>query len=294
MKERSFLSKSIFLVLCVAAMALLGSLILAGFIASTGVEDENITSIIEILDNGNEHIVKLGIAINHVLLFAGSALLFCRFVLQKKVGAYFKFKPHSDLETVGLLFLLLVCAYPIIAASGMLFEDITLPEWLRSADDSSMEHLTKLLEMNSLTDYLINLLLIAIIPAIGEELLFRGVIQQEIIKKIRKPIIGIFITALLFAAVHLQIEGFPPKFLIGLILGYAYYTTQNIWIPIALHFFNNGLLVTAHFLMSDSIQAESMSDTDSPSIFMIIFSLCLCAFIVSIIARKTNDLESIA
>jgi len=73
--------------------------------------------------------------------------------------------------------------------------------------------------MNSVADLLINLLIIAVLPAIGEELLFRGVIQRELVKVMDNPHIAILLASIIFSAVHMQIQGFLPKLIIGLILG---------------------------------------------------------------------------
>ena len=101
--------------------------------------------------------------------------------------------------------------------------------------------------MDSIIDLVFNLLVIAIIPAIGEELFFRGYLQQKLIKWNRSPHIGIIITAILFSIIHFQFSGLIPRFILGVLLGYIFYWSSSLWIPIIAHFVNNAqVLIIAY------------------------------------------------
>ncbi|WMJ72484.1 CPBP family intramembrane glutamic endopeptidase [Cytophagaceae bacterium ABcell3] len=82
------------------------------------------------------------------------------------------------------------------------------------------------------------LLVVAILPGIGEELLFRGIIQNEM-RSIVNPHIAIWVTAILFSIIHFQFQGFLPRVALGALFGYLYYWSGNLWIPIIIHFINN-------------------------------------------------------
>jgi hypothetical protein len=129
---------------------------------------------------------------------------------------------------------------------------LSLPDWMMNYDEKA-EELTRLfLQMNSLGDLAFNLLVIAIVPAIGEELLFRGYLQQTFTKWLGKPHVAIIITAVLFSAIHMQFQGFLPRFALGIVLGYLLYWSDSLWLPIIAHLLNNVIAVTfAYPALSD-------------------------------------------
>ena len=111
---------------------------------------------------------------------------------------------------------------------------------------NSEEIILAFLNMNTYWDLLFNIIVMAIIPAFGEELLFRGLLQKSLFKKIGEIHISIFITALLFSAIHFHLDGLLPRFFLGIILGYLFYWSQSLWIPIIAHFINNDIVIYLH------------------------------------------------
>jgi hypothetical protein len=97
--------------------------------------------------------------------------------------------------------------------------------------------------VNHSYDIFINVFLIALLPAICEELYFRGALQRIIIHITKNPSVGIIITGILFSALHFQFEGFLPRMLLGIILGFFYWYSGSIWTSIAGHFFHNAFQV---------------------------------------------------
>ena len=112
------------------------------------------------------------------------------------------------------------------------------------ASEEQAGKITKLLlGSTAVSDLLINLLVIAIIPAIGEELLFRGVIQKQFIALTESKGAAVVLTSLLFSALHMQFFGFLPRFALGVLLGFLYVWSGSLWLPIMAHFFNNATAV---------------------------------------------------
>jgi len=99
------------------------------------------------------------------------------------------------------------------------------------------------LKMENTSDLLFNLFLIAFIPAIGEEMVFRGVLQKKLHSILQSPHLAIFVSSFIFSAIHMQFFGFLPRFILGIILGYLFYYSKNLWMPIIAHFINNALAV---------------------------------------------------
>jgi len=92
--------------------------------------------------------------------------------------------------------------------------------------------------------------MIAIIPAIGEELCFRGIFQRLFTEMTNNIHLGIIISSLFFSAVHLQFYGFIPRFLLGSLFGYMLVWSRTMWLPIIAHFVNNGVAVIFYYFVS--------------------------------------------
>ena len=121
--------------------------------------------------------------------------------------------------------------------------------------------------------WIINLFIMAILPAIGEEMLFRGIIQRYFINIIKNYHIAVWITAVIFSLFHLQFYGFIPRLVLGALLGYMMVWSGNLWVPITAHFFNNAFGVTVYFLFPTSATNNKIDDfgaTHETRIFAII------------------------
>jgi membrane protease YdiL (CAAX protease family) len=105
------------------------------------------------------------------------------------------------------------------------------------------------LHVDTYSGLVINILLMAVLPAVAEELSFRGVLMNLFpAKGDRVPHVAIWCTAILFSAVHMQFYGFLPRMLMGALFGYALVWTGNLWVPILMHFTNNAMAVLLYFV----------------------------------------------
>lgn len=120
---------------------------------------------------------------------------------------------------------------------------------LRAKEDAAAAMIEAFLEMNGPVQLVFTFFLVAIIPAIGEEMLFRGVLQPVFIRIFKNQHLGIFATAFVFSFIHFQFFGFVPRMLIGVYLGYLFAWTGNIWYPVLAHLANNGLAVVGYYLL---------------------------------------------
>ena len=124
--------------------------------------------------------------------------------------------------------------------------------------DRELDQTTKkFLKMSNYSDLLFNILLIAIIPAIGEELVFRGYLQKKISNRISNIHISICITAIIFSAIHFHFQAFIPRFILGLVLGYLFVWSKSIWLPILAHFINNfQALIVSFFTLNKKLEID--------------------------------------
>ena len=170
-----------------------------------------------------------------------------------------------DARTLGLAVLLMLVSMPLVLFLYNVNKALPLPDLLRNLESDTNEALKGLLNMQGIGELLANLLIIALIPAIGEELLFRGVLQQQLMRRIANPLIAILAAALIFSFIHFQFEGFLSRALLGVLLGWMYWKTGNFWIPVTAHFFNNGLQVVGQYLYGQEISTIDLEqDIDIP------------------------------
>lgn len=293
--EKSFVSKLIHLCISLLIGALIGNLLMLGILLTCGLEFSETKEVFALLEKAEFELpVKFGIALSHLFLFTFSSLLYWKWVYRANVSEYFAFNRKYDFSKQIVFVSILLCAYPLIAASADVFRFNDLPEWMLSNDENQLEALSNILAMDQAVDLLINLFIVALLPAIGEELLFRGIIQQELMKAMRNKHLAIFLASFIFAAVHLQITGLPPKLIIGLILGYTLYWTKHIRYAMVLHFINNSLPLLALYSIGEVPDAAAdIPDKGSASIyFAALFSIILVYFLVLYTSKNIGVDES--
>ena len=134
-----------------------------------------------------------------------------------------------------------------------------LPEFMSETEAWMIEkdiQLTSLTERFMLTTgiggLLINLLVMAVLPAFGEEFIFRGILMKWFSKGMGVHA-AIILSAFLFSAIHIQFLGFFPRFFMGLLLGYVFYWSGSLWASILLHFLNNAMTITSYYLVGQGI-----------------------------------------
>ncbi|NOY38001.1 MAG: CPBP family intramembrane metalloprotease [Chlorobi bacterium] len=135
-----------------------------------------------------------------------------------------------------------------------------LEDMMRRMEDNAAQLTQAFLKMNSFGAFLINLAIVAVLPALSEELMFRGAIQPIFIKWTRNVHAGILITAFLFSFFHFQFFGLIPRWVLGVIFGYLFYWSKTIWLPVLAHFINNGLAVTVYYIYGSQV-VEQKVDT---------------------------------
>lgn len=122
---------------------------------------------------------------------------------------------------------------------------IDLPEWASSIEGDIAVVLDTLITSSSWPTFALVLVIIAMLPALGEEIIFRGLIQPAVIRSTGSSHFGVWVTALMFGLVHMQFAGVLPRVFLGAVLGFLAYYSQRLWIPIVVHFLFNGLQALA-------------------------------------------------
>lgn len=169
--------------------------------------------------------------------------------LNRKFLEYFTVTKPNE---AGLIFLLAFSLIPLISFAGQLNSGMHLPEdlsgveeWMSAKEDEANNLLKGIMVSDSFSALLLNVAVTALLPAIGEEIVFRGIFQKIFQKLFRNNHVGILVIAFIFSAIHLQFFGFLPRFIMGLVFGYLYFWGGTLWLPIIAHFTNNAIMTVS-------------------------------------------------
>ena len=192
--------------------------------------------------------------VNQFAIFIVPVILFALFS-GMPVHKYLKLHRRLPWLLMLLAVAIILLALPLINWLGEVNAALKLPQslagveqWMRDSEAQATVLTKAFLGTVTVSGFLVNLLMIAILPAIGEEIFFRGVLQRVFAEWFKNIHVAVFITAFIFSAIHFQPYGFLPRFLLGLFLGYLFYWSGNLWVSMLIHFINNGLVVVVAYI----------------------------------------------
>ena len=199
---------------------------------------------------------------NAVMMIQGVSTFFMFFlpvyftalISYRKPGRFIGFSSNINYKQVFILLAILLLTFPLSGALGELNKIIPIPvKWaakFKTMEDSRATEEAALININSFSKYLISLIMIGLLPGIFEEVCFRGGVQNILTRWFKGPWIAIIITAIVFSLVHISYYGFLVRFALGVILGFIFYYSGNIWLSALFHFLYNGLQVTALYVFT--------------------------------------------
>ncbi len=196
---------------------------------------------------------------------------------------FWQFNSPNHSRTKLYVPIIFVCIVILSAFLLQVNQSIPFPDflqsWLQSTKDTQ-KMMATFLTMETPAQLIVNLLLVAVAPAVCEEIFFRGTLQKLMICATGNMHIGIIATSFVFAAIHMNAMQIIPMFFIALVLGYLYQFTQSIWTSIALHFLNNGLAVLGVYYQNKNVLAKKLTEDtmDIP-----ILSICIAAILLNLI-----------
>jgi len=197
------------------------------------------------------------------------------------------------LASVSLLIII-----PFINFLGAINGQMKFPEslsglenWMRTMEDTAKIMVEKFMDVETISGLMFNIFMIAVLPAIGEELMFRGVIQRVMTNWAKNYHWGIWITAFLFSAMHMQFYGFLPRMALGAMFGYLLVWTGTMWVPILAHFVNNAMGVLGYFLINKGVLSKDVEEwgTEAGQIPIVILSLSGVAILLFLIHRSGSQ-----
>ncbi len=179
--------------------------------------------------------------------------------LTKNSLSYFNIQPLQPLSLLvaaGLVVSFAVADSAIIEWN----QNITLPDFLKGIEEwarnkeNELADLTKMItNFQSFGEFVVAFVVVGVLAGLCEEFLFRGIIQRELWRGSGNIHLAIWVSAIIFSAIHVQFFGFVPRVLLGALFGYLYYWSGNLIVPIVAHLFNNGFSLVMIYLFQQKI-----------------------------------------
>ena len=197
--------------------------------------------------------------------------------------------PAIIIASVVLMF----CIQPFVGWLGEINKQIkfgSLQKSFEQMEAFSNRVFQIFLQMKTMGDLLINLFVMALLPAIAEELFFRGALQKTILRTSGRPWLAILITAVIFALLHGSMFKILPIFTLGILLGIVYYVTRNLWYTIIIHFLNNAFAVMSFYYAGSSQLLKKLTNDDvSIPFYGAVLSLIISAGIIYFVKRESDN-----
>jgi len=203
------------------------------------------------------------------------------YLVNRKVFDYLKLNIRFSLPQLLLSVLLIYVSLPFLSWIGSINQQMVLPEflagmedWMKKTEEAASQQIVAFLNVKTFGAIFFNFIMVALIPGIGEELLFRGVLVRLFKKWFGNIHLAVIVSSVLFSALHMQFYGFLPRLALGVILGYAFVWTSSLWVPMILHFLNNATILMVYYMnktpdgMGDKIESFGSSE----NVFVIIMS----------------------
>jgi membrane protease YdiL (CAAX protease family) len=214
----------------------------------------------------------------------------------KRIAAFFPSQPKTGyilllLTMLGITFM--VSISPIVEWNV----SWKFPEFLkgfeamaREKEDAAAKLTQIMTSFSSTGELMFGLIVIALLPAIGEELVFRGLAQNEFFRATNNIHVAIWTSAIIFSAIHFQFYGFVPRLLLGALFGYLYYWSGNLLIPMFAHFFNNAFGVTMIYLFRQKMIDVNPEDNTAFPLQYVLINLLLTGGLLYYIQKHYKEL----
>lgn len=279
----------------------IGGYCIGQFIASIGIAPfMNGTELVGILGN-----IKAYPEYRNVILFLLGATSFGGFILSTLffMKRFFQDRIFFSLENPQEMYafaaiLAVIFSLPAITWLAEFNQQMIMPNFMSGfeiwakREEENMKSMTEYItQFTSNGQFFFGLIVIALIPAIGEEFVFRGVIQNIFTIYFRNRHIAIWVAAILFSAIHMQFYGFLPRMLLGAMFGYLYVWSGNMLVPMLGHFANNGFsLFLLHMKNTGNVKMDVETTAEMP-ISMIIGSFVIVFVILGMVKWHSDKLD---
>jgi membrane protease YdiL (CAAX protease family) len=208
--------------------------------------------------------------------------------IERNRTQYLDFSIPNPQRLMIIAVVIMLVSGPFLELTSIINQQMQLPgflsemeSWMKAKELEMAQLTEKLLVTSTISGLMFNLFMIAVLPAIGEELVFRGCLQPIFHRWTNNIHLAIWISAIIFSAIHIQFYGFIPRMLMGAVFGYMFYWGKSIWLPIIAHFINNATAVIYTFVMLKQGKSfEEINNEGVPHWSLYILSTFFLAFLI--------------
>lgn len=201
-------------------------------------------------------------------------------------------KVSLKFSIIPIIIFIVIAFLPFNELFMRLNENMQLPKqldgvqnWMKAAEENAAKLTHFLMDFTTIPQLIIAFIVIAIFAGIGEELIFRGILQNLLLKKFNNHHIAIWVSAMVFSAIHFQFFGFIPRMLLGAMFGYLYVWSGNLWVPIIAHTANNGFIVIMMYLNKIGIITTDVEKFETPLYVTALFT-AICGGLVYLVFKN--------
>jgi hypothetical protein len=239
--------------------------------------------------------------INQIGIFIFPPIAFAWLISERPLNFLGISKPRAGQMILAIIAVLSIA--PVINVLVQWNEGLTLPHmfrgienWMRNTEENAARLTENFLNAGNPADLALNLLMIGILPALGEELLFRPAFIGVLKKMFRSIHWPVMISAIVFSAFHLQFFGFFPRLVLGILMGYLYVWSGSLWVPALAHFVNNSVVVVVSWLFQNQFIEKNLTDLEGAGSWpYVAISLVLTALVMTgvyISGKRGRDMET--
>lgn len=239
--------------------------------------------------------------INQIGIFIFPPIAFAWLISERPLNFLGISKPRAGQMILAIIAVLSIA--PVINVLVQWNEGLTLPHmfrgienWMRNTEENAARLTENFLNAGNPADLALNLLMIGILPALGEELLFRPAFIGVLKKMFRNVHWPVMISAIVFSAFHLQFFGFFPRLVLGILMGYLYVWSGSLWVPALAHFVNNSVVVVVSWLFQNQYVEKNLTDLEGAGSWpYVAISVVLTALVMTgvyISGKRGRDMET--
>ncbi|MBI5008062.1 MAG: CPBP family intramembrane metalloprotease [Bacteroidia bacterium] len=198
---------------------------------------------------------------------------------------------------IRLTVILTLFLFPVLGITSAYNSELSFPEWLSGLEkwildqEESANNIFEIVFSDKRAGLIIvNFIIIAILPAVGEELIFRGILQRIFIRMFSSGYAGVVFTASLFSILHFQFLGFVPRFILGLVCGLLFLWSGKLWLSVIVHFINNAVGLVLMYL-KESVNSADQTDYNFWTQLVILIILLIPVTVILNDFRKRSVIE---
>ena len=248
LRNRSVMSEKAGLFILIALMgagAMVGSL--AGMLVWKGMTGQGLEQMQQNISNpAYANAVRVMQTILSVFMFFLPPLVVAK-MMRYKPFEYLRWGGKVSLTTIISTLVIMITTLVVANQLSVVMEWIPLTEnlklYFREMEDKYMQQIDVMSQMKGIPDLLVSLVVMAALPAVVEEVFFRGGFQNMMQRSTSSIWVSVIITSLFFSAIHFSYYGFLSRLALSIVLGLLYAYSRNLWVPILAHFVNNAIAV---------------------------------------------------